>query len=490
MAYRFLPFHFLRNDRFVLLTTDAGNFHFLNHKDFDLFVQKFIDKTSSVFQDLKAKGFLTDGSLSKALDLEATKYRTKKRHLEDFTSLHMFVLTRRCNQRCVYCHASSLEEDDRAVPDMDAETARKCVDLAFSSPSDTIKIEFQGGEPTLNFPTLKEIVRYANSVNESKGKNLEFVLCTNLNYLSEDQLDFIREYKIDISTSLDGPDKLHDLCRIKSDGSGTHKQFCTNLSRVVEVIGKDRVSCLLTIHKGNLQNLGNVIEEYLRLGLGSIFLRDINPFGFADEKRDLVAYETDDFIEAYNITLDRIIRLNLEGRHFPEMFATLLLTRILTPFSTGFVDLQSPAGAGISGVIYDTSGKVFVSDEARMLFASTGDDFFCLGNAHTDSWVQIFGGEKLREVVGQSCIESLPGCAWCAYQPYCGTDPIKNYKQYGDLISFKPTDDFCRKNKAIFTVLFDYLESAENDVLDVFWSWITGRTLAEIRGIKLPEGCG
>ena len=40
---------------------------------------------------------------------------------------------------------------------------------------------------------------------------------------------------------------------------------------------------------------------------------------------------------------------------------------MLTPFATGFVDLQSPAGVGISGAIYDYDGSVYVSDEARMM---------------------------------------------------------------------------------------------------------------------------
>ena len=44
-----------------------------------------------------------------------------------------------------------------------------------------------------------------------------------------------------------------------------------------------------------------------------------------------------------------IINLNLQGFYFQESYTTLLLARILTPFSTGFMDLQSPAGAGISG---------------------------------------------------------------------------------------------------------------------------------------------
>jgi len=153
----------------------------------------------------------------------------------------------------------------------------------------------------------------------------------------------------------------------------------------------------------------------------------------------------------------------------------------LTPFSTGFMDLQSPTGAGISGVIYETNGDVFVSDEARMLFRASGNKKFCIGNVFKNSWHEIFGGQLLREIISDSCIESIPGCAWCVYQTYCGADPVKNYSQYGSLEN-RPNSEFCKNNKQIFNILFDYLEQGDSKVLDVFWSWITSRSLEEVRG--------
>ena len=73
--------------------------------------------------------------------------------------------------------------------------------------------------------------------------------------------------------------------------------------------------------------------------------------------------------------LNYIIELNKSGTNFIECYTTLFLSRILTPFSTGFVDLQSPSGAGISGVIYNYDGKIYPADEARML-SRMGDDYF------------------------------------------------------------------------------------------------------------------
>ena len=44
------------------------------------------------------------------------------------------------------------------------------------------------------------------------------------------------------------------------------------------------------------------------------------------------------------------IELNKQGEFFVEDYARIILTKILTPFSTGYVDLQSPSGA-INNVI-------------------------------------------------------------------------------------------------------------------------------------------
>jgi hypothetical protein len=98
----------------------------------------------------------------------------------------------------------------------------------------------------------------------------------------------------------------------------------------------------------------------------------------ASRKEDM-GYPIEHFVKRFEEVLDFIIKINLNGTRFVEFFTTLLLTRILTPFPTGFVDLQSPSGAGISRVIYDHNGDVFPSDEARML-ARMGDLRFCLGN--------------------------------------------------------------------------------------------------------------
>ena len=164
------------------MSNEVGDYAFLPCETFDLFLQKQLKKESKTFQDLKTKYFLYDDTLflPDIIEVLSTRYRTKHQFLYDRTSLHMFVVTLRCNQMCKYCHASSQDNYASKNYDMDRKTAMKSVEFAFHTPSPSIKIEFQGGEPLLNFEIVKTIVKYANELNERYQKHLEFVICTNL----------------------------------------------------------------------------------------------------------------------------------------------------------------------------------------------------------------------------------------------------------------------------------------------------------------------
>jgi sulfatase maturation enzyme AslB (radical SAM superfamily) len=95
---------------------------------------------------------------------------------------------------------------------MSVETAMRAVDVALSAPSPTIKIEFQGGEPLLNFPLVKQIVETARQ-KAPAAKRLDFVIASNLALLDDEVLDFCRENSVLLSTSLDGPADLHNRNR-------------------------------------------------------------------------------------------------------------------------------------------------------------------------------------------------------------------------------------------------------------------------------------
>ena len=463
-----------------LLVNCVGEFTVLSRQQFGALLNESLDRNSSEYALLKSKHFIAGQDLELAIEMLATKMRTRKAFLKDFTSLHMVVLTGHCNCRCDYCHASSSDiVSGHPSQNMTPVIADATVNMIFKSPSPNIKIEFQGGEPLINWDVLVRIVLYSKEINKKANKKLGFVLCTNMALLDEKKINFLKTEGVEISTSLDGPKHLHDLHRKMRDGSSAYDKFVEKLSLARRLIGREAASPLLTITRDHLHRLPEVIDEYIRLGFKGIFLRALNPYGFAREEMSSLGYSIEEFIEAYKEALRYIIQKNLDGEYFSENYATLLLSRILTPFSTGFMDLQSPAGAGISGAIYDYDGSVYPTDEGRML-ARTGDKKFLLGSVLENSYEEIFGGPALRSLTSKSCVETLPACSYCVYQTYCGSDPIRYYVETGDIVGFRPESEFCKKNMAILDFLFEYLLNDDERVLDVFWSWITRRPLEEI----------
>jgi uncharacterized protein len=200
--YELYPFRFGDLDKENLLVNDIGDYFFINKNTFNKFVNKKLKLDDKIFNELKARGFCDIQYNADYINWIATRYRTKKYFLKYFTSLHMIVVTLRCNHQCNYCHASSVSSNFLKY-NMNFETAHKCVDVIMHSPAKYLKIEFQGGEPLLNFEIVKEIIEYSQSV---KGdKEIEYVICTNLLELSRDMLDYLKQKKVCISTSLDGP---------------------------------------------------------------------------------------------------------------------------------------------------------------------------------------------------------------------------------------------------------------------------------------------
>src|SRR5262249_51827844 len=120
---------------------------------------------------------------------------------------------------------------------------------------------------------------------------------------------------------------------------------------------------------------------------------------------------------------------------------------------------------------------VYASDEGRML-AEMGDCRFRLGNVHESSYEEVFGGDRIRQIVEDSCIESMPGCSDCAFQPWCGSDPVFHYATQGDDIGHRPSSDFHKRNDFIIRHLLDLYER-DDETRQILWSWIAGRSLQQ-----------
>lgn len=466
--YQLLPVKFTALDahRYVL-TNMVGEYAVASRATVHALARHTLRPADPQYLELKAKHMLRDADSDVAIDLLGLKTRTRYQRLANFTGLHMFVVSLRCEHSCPYCQVSR-QSDDRLSFDMSEETARKALDLVFRSPSPVLKIEFQGGEPLQNFPLIKFIVETALEKNREAPRPLQFVITNNLALVTDEILDFCKAYDVLISTSLDGPADLHNANRPRP-GRDSYERAIEGIERARNVLGHDRVSALMTTTRASLGRAREIVDEYVKQGFNNVFFRALSPYGFAIKTKTYAAYDTETWLKFYFEGLDYIIQLNKSGTPFVESYAAIILAKMLTPFDTGYVDLMSPAGLGIGAVIYNYDGDVYASDESRML-AEMGDKTFCIGNVHKNTYQDLFLSDALLTPLEESFAASAPMCSDCAFEPYCGADPVYHHATQGDFVGRKPTSGFCEKNMAIFRRLISLMEE-DHETRRIFRRW-------------------
>ena len=219
---------------------------------------------------------------------------------------------------------------------MSFDTMENAVKLMFHSPAPVLTMEFQGGEPSLHPELIRFGIETAERINESEKREMRYVLCTNCVHLTDEMLDVCKQYHVMISTSLDGPSFLHNTNRGKTD---SYEKVIAGIEKAREALGFEMVSPLQTTSAMALDYPIEIVDEYVRMGFNGLFLRALNPYGLAAYNHNWYQY-TERFIEFYKKAFEHILEINKQGTFFIEEFAVIVLRKMLTPFCTGFVDLN------------------------------------------------------------------------------------------------------------------------------------------------------
>src|SRR5579883_1015394 len=400
-------------------------------------------------------------------------------------SLHIMIITLRCDQICGYCHASRTNMDSVGY-DMSEETARAVVDRIFETTSPYITIEFQGGEPLVNWPVLQFVVEYARQKNEVARKELMFSLVTNMSQMTDEKCDWLLDHKVMICTSFDGPREVHEWNRHLARGSSYDevtrwiKAFNDRYVARGENVKLAYVNALMTVTRATLQqDPRKVVDEYRALGLKAIHLRPLNPFGFATKTWSRIGYTADEYLDWYRRALDYIIELNRAGEPMMEKKLGLYLEKIFTDTDPNYMELRSPCGAGTGQMAYNHDGTVYTCDEGRMI-GKMGDPIFEIGRVDDATHREFVSHPTVRAMAAASYLDSVPGCSDCAYNPYCGVCPIYNYVEQGDLFGKMPGSDWCRISMGVCDYLFGRLarEGEELKALLLKWAEVGDRSQA------------
>jgi sulfatase maturation enzyme AslB (radical SAM superfamily) len=117
--------------------------------------------------------------------------------------------------------------------------------------------------------------------------------------MDDEKLDYIIKHNIHISTSLDWDEETHNFNRTFKDWN-SFEQVTYWIKRINEEYEKkwikQKVWALLTVTKKTLSKYKEVIDTYVNLWLDWIFLRPLNPYGFAAADLKKLGYTMDEFI--------------------------------------------------------------------------------------------------------------------------------------------------------------------------------------------------
>ncbi len=103
-------FRFRRLGKKVLITNDIGHYALLGESDFSRFVRGTLRPKEKLHMSLSEQGFIRDFT---DFDRLVEEWRKRNRFLWQGPSLHIVVVTLRCDHKCVYCQTSSVSMKER-----------------------------------------------------------------------------------------------------------------------------------------------------------------------------------------------------------------------------------------------------------------------------------------------------------------------------------------------------------------------------------------
>ncbi len=458
-------FHRLGPERHVAVS-ESGDFVYLSQSE----LTQLIDAPNTLPPDrlaeLKSKYFVGNPSSRATSRLLVSRIAQKKETVLSGPSLHAIVPTLHCEHTCTYCQVSrSLTDQGYALSPAQLDQISKTV---FESPSQTLTIEFQGGDPLLRFDLVRYAIEKIAEHNRAARRNLRFIVSSTLHQLTAEMCEFFGHYPVYLSTSIDGPAPLHNQQRqLRTQDAYARTVEGIELSR--QILWPDAVSALMTTTRDTLAQPEAVVDEYVKLGFSDIIIRPLSHYGFAKRNLKRVGYTPAEFIDFYQKAFERVLYWNRQGVALREGSAALAFNKMLSPFDAGYVDMQSPTGAGLAALVYNYDGYVYPSDESRML-AETGDKSLRLG-AIGESLQNLLSGPVAHQLVSASLTRYVPGCRECAFSPYCGPDPVEMQGGFGTVNAPVFWTNHCQRQLGLYDFLFRQLDGGDRWLMDLAYSW-------------------
>lgn len=151
-----------------------------------------------------------------------------------------------CNLRCLYCFSDS----GQRKKNLDLEIALAVVDFivknCLTKKTKKFSIEFTGGgEPTLNWSTLVQTIKYARRLAKKNKLKSEITVITN-GLLSDKKLNWLVKKVDHIAVSFDGVKEIQDLQRPLANGDGSFDRVFNTIKKLDKIGFDYKLKLMLT----------------------------------------------------------------------------------------------------------------------------------------------------------------------------------------------------------------------------------------------------
>lgn len=370
-----------------------------------------VDECIADIEALKEQGklFAPDKYENIAIDLKKRKWTLKA------LCLHV---AHTCNLNCSYCFAAQGNfHGERGL--MSFETGKRAIDFLIENSGyhKNLDIDFFGGEPLMNWEVVKQLVKYARSIEKDAGKNIRFTLTTNGVNITDDVIEFCNEEMHNVVLSLDGRKEVNDRFRVDYKGNGSYDVIVPKFKKFVEARGNKSYYMRGTYTHFNTDFV-NDIKHMADLGFKELSMEPV--VTSPDSPSFLTEEDLPILMEQYEELAHEMIKRNKEGNGFTFYHYMLDLT-----CGPCIYKRISGCGAGTEYIAVTPWGDIypchqFVGDEKMKL----GDIF----EGFTDH-----GKEVSHEFAQVNCY-TREGCKDCWAKLYCSGGCAANaYHAGGDI---------------------------------------------------------
>ena len=193
-----------------------------------------------------------------------------------------------CNLACRYCFAEEGEYHGRRAL-MSYEVGKAALDflIANSGNRRNLEVDFFGGEPTLNFQVVKDLVAYGREQEKIHNKNFRFTLTTNGVLLNDDIMEFANKEMDNVVLSIDGRKEVNDYMRPFRGGQGSYDVIVPKFQKFADSRNQERYYVRGTYTHHNLDFSKDVLHladlGFKQISVEPVVAESTEPYALQEE---------------------------------------------------------------------------------------------------------------------------------------------------------------------------------------------------------------